>query len=127
MLVVLADLGDVLHVNQNIELHDVIFLKPARITAALEKTLQVDRVKLSLKERIAILEGHKFVVFPTCSYWLRETLAPLEEVYKVLVQKAETSASRIATGVLVGLTFQWFLFARFTWWDFDWDVMEPVT
>lgn len=58
---------------------------------------------------------------------IRDAFAPLDQKLKELQHKAETSASRISTGVLAGLTFQWFLFARLTWWDYDWDVMEPVT
>lgn len=60
MLLVLGDLGDVLHVSQNIELHDIIFLKPAKIISALEKTLDLERVKLSLEERVALLRSHKY-------------------------------------------------------------------
>jgi len=115
LLTVLSDMGDVLHVQQNIELHDVIFLRPAGIIDSLEKALNVEQIKLTFEQRIALLEE------------LRQELAPLQEAAKKHYEKAEKSASRIATGVLMGLGFQFFLFARFTWWDYDWDVMEPVT
>lgn len=41
--------------------------------------------------------------------------------------KAKRTANTIAYSLLAGLSFQFLLFARLTWWDSDWDVMEPVT
>lgn len=59
ILSVLADMGELLHVNQNIELHNIIFLKPNKITEALEKTLDLNRVRMSYAERVALLQEYK--------------------------------------------------------------------
>jgi len=115
ILAVLSDLGDVLHVKKNIELHDVIFLRPSGVISCLETALDINRIKLSYQERLDLLQSYK------------DALAPLEASAHKHYETAERSASRIAYGVLFGLSFQFFLFARFTWWDYDWDVMEPVT
>jgi len=115
VLSMLSDMGHILHVRKNIELHDVIFLKPGSITNVLETALDIEAIRMSYKERSEALEK------------LKAELAPLQVAYDTYHSKAESSASRISSGVLIGLTFQFFLFARLTWWDSDWDVMEPIT
>lgn len=55
------------------------------------------------------------------------------EILPLLRQKKEldVQANRISSlkvyGGLVYLCAQWALMARLTWWEFNWDIMEPIT
>jgi len=40
---------------------------------------------------------------------------------------ADKQVQRIVWTVFFGVGFQFVLFARLTWWDLSWDVMEPVS
>jgi len=56
-----------------------------------------------------------------------------KEIYPLLVEKVklDTQAARYANGVIYGgfgfLVAEWCFLARLTWWEFNWDIMEPVT
>jgi hypothetical protein len=44
-----------------------------------------------------------------------------------LLQRSARLVDVVAWSVLIGLLAQFALFARLTWWESSWDVMEPVT
>jgi len=112
----LHTLGAVLFFEENLELRNKILLNPKAVAAAVEKALAVPQLKASTK---ATLET-KLVA-------LKARLGELQGEYEAIDAKSSRSANLISYSVLGGLLFQWLLFARFTWWDFSWDVMEPVT
>jgi hypothetical protein len=41
--------------------------------------------------------------------------------------KARRATTAFAWGGLTYLSVQWGFLARLTWWDYSWDLMEPVT
>jgi len=58
---------------------------------------------------------------------LRASLAPYEERRQALVDKSHARTKRL-TWVGLGLMgIQFGFLARLTWWEYSWDVMEPVT
>jgi len=58
---------------------------------------------------------------------LRANLLPLEERRQVLAEKSHARTKRL-TWVGLGLMgIQFGFLARLTWWEYSWDVMEPVT
>ncbi|XP_034483911.1 calcium uniporter protein, mitochondrial isoform X1 [Drosophila innubila] len=58
---------------------------------------------------------------------LRYELEPLEEKKMELAKKAE-SRTNMMTWVGLGLmSVQFGILARLTWWEYSWDIMEPVT
>ena len=54
-------------------------------------------------------------------------LKPLEDRLKVLDEKAHQSAVRYTWLGLTTLCIQWGVMARLTWWEYSWDVMEPIS
>jgi len=58
---------------------------------------------------------------------LKRELAPLYRQKSILDEKSESQASWVMYAGLVYLTAQMAFLARLTWWDFNWDIMEPVT
>jgi len=58
---------------------------------------------------------------------LRANLLPMEERRQALVEKSHARTKRL-TWVGLGLMgIQFGFLARLTWWEYSWDVMEPVT
>lgn len=58
---------------------------------------------------------------------LRASLAPFEERRQALVEKSHARTKRL-TWIGLGLMgIQFGFLARLTWWEYSWDVMEPVT
>jgi len=112
----LHKLGTVLFFEQNQELNDRILLNPKVVAHAIEKALTVPQLKSATRKA---LEAHLET--------LKQQLKEMHPIYEIIDAKANRSANVVAYSVLGGLLFQWLLFARFTWWDFSWDVMEPVT
>ncbi|KAI9104056.1 hypothetical protein DFS34DRAFT_646275 [Phlyctochytrium arcticum] len=58
---------------------------------------------------------------------VEEQLLPLKETKAVLDKKASKSSVRIAWIGLGALCAQWGIMARLTWWEYSWDVMEPIS
>lgn len=112
----LHKLGAVLHLPGNMELKDRILLNPNVVAAAIEKALSMPALRADTKKSlVSRLEE------------LKARAEELQPAYELIDQKASRSVNLIAYSTLGALLFQWLLFARFTWWDFSWDVMEPVT
>jgi prefoldin subunit 5 len=112
----LHKLGAVLFFEGNVELESKILLNPKMVASAIETALRVPELKTQTKASLeAQLES------------LKQNLTEMQAAYESIDAKASRGANFIMYSVLGGLLFQWLLFARFTWWDFSWDVMEPVT
>jgi len=58
---------------------------------------------------------------------LKKEFYSLSQNKKILDVKAEKVANLTIWAGLGFLVVQWCVLARLTWWDFNWDVMEPVT
>ena len=54
-------------------------------------------------------------------------LQPLEKIKTELDQKASQRANLCVWGGLGFMALQFGLLARLTWWEYSWDIMEPVT
>ena len=58
---------------------------------------------------------------------LQADLAPLE-AQRTALEKSSLSRSNIwIWGGMVWMSLQFGFFARLTWWEYSWDIMEPVT
>ncbi|KAB7507015.1 Calcium uniporter protein, mitochondrial, partial [Armadillidium nasatum] len=58
---------------------------------------------------------------------VRAKLAPLEKKRSTLVSAAERRTSVLAWSGLGYMALQFGFLARLTWWEYSWDIMEPVT
>jgi len=107
--------GNVLYVEDNVELKDTIFLRPKELSSAAETILGVTYLKNNLKAKNELLDQ------------LRSELFIMESKHSKLHARAEKTVKILAWSLLAILTGQAILFARLVWWDFDWGTMEPVT
>jgi len=53
-------------------------------------------------------------------------LLPLEEKYQHIIEAAKEKADRQMLGFLSGSTVIFMTIARLTWWEYSWDIMEPI-
>ncbi|XP_040218237.1 calcium uniporter protein, mitochondrial [Rana temporaria] len=58
---------------------------------------------------------------------LREQLDPLEQVRFQIARRAAKKTRWAQWGMLAYMSVQFGVFARLTWWEYSWDIMEPVT
>ncbi|XP_068239010.1 calcium uniporter protein, mitochondrial-like isoform X2 [Palaemon carinicauda] len=58
---------------------------------------------------------------------IKTQLAPLEKKRENLVSAAERRTSILAWAGLGYMALQFGFLARLTWWEYSWDIMEPVT
>ncbi|XP_077206538.1 calcium uniporter protein, mitochondrial [Paroedura picta] len=58
---------------------------------------------------------------------LKQQLAPLEKVRMEICRKAEKRTTWVLWGGLAYMATQFGILARLTWWEYSWDIMEPVT
>ncbi|KAL7752145.1 hypothetical protein RI367_002188 [Sorochytrium milnesiophthora] len=78
------------------------------------------RVELpSLTERIKPLQEQQAS--------LAARLRDLESIKLKCDKMSAKSANRLVWAGLAGLCAQWGLMARLTWWEYSWDVMEPIS
>lgn len=54
-------------------------------------------------------------------------LKPMEEVKSRIDVECEMHSERIMWGMFAAMGIQTGIFARLTWWEYSWDIMEPVT
>ncbi|XP_030059343.1 calcium uniporter protein, mitochondrial [Microcaecilia unicolor] len=79
-------------------------------------TLRVDEHQLNKeRELIGRLED------------LKQQLEPLEKVRLEVNRKAEKRTTWVLWGGLAYMATQFGILARLTWWEYSWDIMEPVT
>ncbi|XP_052333386.1 calcium uniporter protein, mitochondrial-like [Oncorhynchus keta] len=92
-------------------LNDVKFLVQQLYT-----TLRIEEHQLSKeKELVVRLED------------LNSQLRPLEKVREELSRKAERRTTWVLWGGVAYMATQFGILARLTWWEYSWDIMEPVT
>ncbi|CAI8033645.1 Calcium uniporter protein, mitochondrial [Geodia barretti] len=58
---------------------------------------------------------------------LASELAPLETQRQQLAQRSERRTNGVLWAGLGWMSLQFGFFARLTWWEYSWDIMEPVT
>lgn len=58
---------------------------------------------------------------------LEHELAPLEESHAQAARKAQFRTNIAVWGGLGFMGLQFGILARLTWWEYSWDIMEPVT
>nr|XP_046257406.1 calcium uniporter protein, mitochondrial isoform X1 [Scatophagus argus] len=58
---------------------------------------------------------------------LNSQLRPLEKVREELSKKAERRTTWVLWGGMAYMATQFGILARLTWWEYSWDIMEPVT
>uniref|UniRef100_A0A8D0D963 Calcium uniporter protein n=1 Tax=Sander lucioperca TaxID=283035 RepID=A0A8D0D963_SANLU len=58
---------------------------------------------------------------------LNSQLRPLEKVKEELNRKAERRTTWVLWGGMAYMATQFGILARLTWWEYSWDIMEPVT
>lgn len=58
---------------------------------------------------------------------LNSQLQPLEKVKEELCKKAERRTTWVLWGGMAYMATQFGVLARLTWWEYSWDIMEPVT
>uniref|UniRef100_A0A674EW96 Calcium uniporter protein n=1 Tax=Salmo trutta TaxID=8032 RepID=A0A674EW96_SALTR len=79
-------------------------------------TLRIEEHQLSKeKELVVRLED------------LNSQLRPLEKVREELSRKAERRTTWVLWGGVAYMATQFGILARLTWWEYSWDIMEPVT
>jgi len=115
ILKTLTTTGHVLYIQEGIELPSKIFLRPGDIVASVQSAFHVETLRLTHEQRVALLNN------------LKSEIGPLTKIRNELLQKADRRSQIFVWTVFFALCGQFLLFARFTWWDFSWDVMEPVT
>merc|ERR1711976_993631 len=58
---------------------------------------------------------------------MRDELAPLEDSRKILAEQADRRTQNVTWIGLGMMSVQFGILARLTWWEYSWDIMEPVT
>jgi calcium uniporter protein, mitochondrial len=58
---------------------------------------------------------------------LEKQLDPLVKLKQVLDNKAKRHSELLVYGGFFGLMAQWLTLGRLTWWEYSWDVIEPIT
>ncbi|XP_017268316.1 calcium uniporter protein, mitochondrial isoform X1 [Kryptolebias marmoratus] len=102
---------DILPHEEAERLNDVKFLVQQLYT-----TLRIEEHQLSKeRELIGRLED------------LNSQLRPLEKVKEELSRKAERRTTWVLWGGMAYMATQFGILARLTWWEYSWDIMEPVT
>eukprot|EP01130_Rhizamoeba_saxonica_P003148 TRINITY_DN1353_c1_g2_i1.p1 TRINITY_DN1353_c1_g2~~TRINITY_DN1353_c1_g2_i1.p1 ORF type:complete len:426 (+),score=65.25 TRINITY_DN1353_c1_g2_i1:33-1310(+) len=107
--------GLVLYFGNNIELQDKIFVYPENVISDIESSLDLPSIRLNQVEKIKLLEK------------IEDELCEMQITKDLLTNKAQFQAKAIAISGLAVLFAQFFIFARLTWWDYSWDVIEPFT
>ncbi|CAL2039981.1 unnamed protein product [Caenorhabditis brenneri] len=84
--------------------------------ASLHAALCVDEYKLSREKKLLLqLENAETL------------LAPLHEAKQQIERECEAHTDRVMWAGFAAMGVQTGLFARLTWWEYSWDIMEPVT
>ncbi|GBL91611.1 Calcium uniporter protein, mitochondrial [Araneus ventricosus] len=84
--------------------------------AQLYEALHVDQHQLDQQNRLLGQLEH-----------LKEELAPLEKKKEELLNKAQRKSTALSWLGLALMGAQFGVLARLTWWEYSWDIMEPVT
>ncbi|VDK63533.1 unnamed protein product [Anisakis simplex] len=84
--------------------------------ASLHAIFNVDEFKVE-RERILIEKLEE----------VEQELKPLEELKSKIDAECEKHSERVMWSFFVAMGLQTGIFARLTWWEYSWDIMEPVT
>eukprot|EP01120_Amphizonella_sp_Union-15-10_P016150 TRINITY_DN842_c0_g1_i1.p1 TRINITY_DN842_c0_g1~~TRINITY_DN842_c0_g1_i1.p1 ORF type:complete len:408 (-),score=68.32 TRINITY_DN842_c0_g1_i1:16-1239(-) len=107
--------GMALHYEIHPELKDLVFLRPDSVFKNINEQLNLKYIKVGHPE----LEEELIK--------LRELIKPLDEIKNQLEHEANTFASRMLYVGFAYTAVQFTILARMVWWEFNWDIMEPVT
>ena len=58
---------------------------------------------------------------------LNSEIGTLESLKGTIDAKAANKTNLLVWGGLAGMALQFGFLARLTWWEYSWDIMEPVT
>jgi predicted nuclease with TOPRIM domain len=110
-----SDAGVILYLSNSSDpaLAKIIHLKPERVSKALYHAL--DYHGLALANRMGELQQ------------LKERFERMKDVKDHIDEKAHRSANRLIWLGGAYLIAQCAVLARFTWWEFSWDIVEPIT
>jgi len=89
-----------------------------------------------VKEKIKALDGTLYIVENKMNIEsdlyqrlseLKAEIGPLEEKKQALVDRSQFRTQVAVWGGLLAMGAQFGFLARLVWWDYSWDIMEPVT
>jgi len=128
----LSDLKTEDHNIQSVNLYSSDGSRIAQSTSIQEilNNLSDFKLKINNKEYIVTPQLHragKVGISENELNTLKKEFLPLYLQKKELDAKANSYTNLVVYGGLGYLVAQWAFLARLTWWEFNWDVMEPVT
>jgi len=122
------------HEHFDLLINDVVYrvVSPPRERISkeeMERLSDVQNLVMQLYEALHVKEHHekKQRQMLTQLENLQAQLLPLEEKKSKLVADAEKRTDMLTWGGLCLMGVQFGALARLTWWEYSWDIMEPVT
>jgi len=107
--------GIVLHFHNNPDLKGTLFLKPLNVIKNITEHLNLRYLK----------KGHADLERELIE--LKTAIKPLYDVKNSLEGAANKYASRVMVVALGYISVQFAILGRMVWWEFNWDIMEPIT
>lgn len=107
--------GAVVHFPDNEELSQFIYLKTDTIFRSLTNSLNISTLRKS-----QLIKQHELQE-------IEKKLAVLDEKYKQYNLEAQKYAERLLYLGLGYLIVQFAVLGRMVWFDFNWDIMEPIS
>ncbi|XP_067876557.1 calcium uniporter protein, mitochondrial [Heterodontus francisci] len=118
----------------NLVINDVTHhvLPPKRDSLSHEDATTMNDVKILVQQLFTTLhveehQLHKERELQRRVEELNAQIEPLEKVKLEIARKAEKSSSWVLWGGMAFMATQFGILARLTWWEYSWDIMEPVT
>lgn len=105
--------GSYLRFADKPELSQVVFVKPQVVTQALLSQTSTASVPAPIQQLVQQAQA------------LQEQITVLDKIKNELDAKARTRAKGVLTVAAGYLTLQMTMFAKWTWIDYGWDVVEP--
>ncbi|KAK0425391.1 hypothetical protein QR680_009177 [Steinernema hermaphroditum] len=107
-------------------------LESVLLSNSSEKLRTLDDIKVTVASLHAVLnvDEYKLDRERTLLKRLEETkvaLKPLEEKKRIIDEECEKRSERVLWAGFAAMGLQTGIFARLTWWEYSWDIMEPVT
>eukprot|EP00297_Palpitomonas_bilix_P012883 CAMPEP_0113879250 /NCGR_PEP_ID=MMETSP0780_2-20120614/7137_1 /TAXON_ID=652834 /ORGANISM="Palpitomonas bilix" /LENGTH=290 /DNA_ID=CAMNT_0000865817 /DNA_START=209 /DNA_END=1081 /DNA_ORIENTATION=+ /assembly_acc=CAM_ASM_000599 len=110
--------GAILHFhNAKDGMKDTVFLRPDEVMKSFMEAVDVsgEKMQAALDKVKGDLEA------------VKKELDQLFSVKNKLDRSAKLQANVVLSGGFLFVVAQWLLMARLTWWEFSWDIMEPIT
>jgi len=101
--------------ENNIEISDKLFVNPEMYYKIISSSLNTSNLRQLQMDRKELLQKFK------------NDLIVLEEKKKQLIDISHKRFKIWTYGGLSFLIIQFIMFARLTWWEYSWDVIEPFT